>query len=130
MNRKALAPLFALLIFVAHLNCVLEHGTAAIPESNLTNSLDAPLNSLAPSHSNDCEHATGCICKGATLVDDFVVADIEIPAFGVVELDELQPFAFAVVPPATAHEKSWSPPDCKLPMRANQRCVLLQSFLI
>jgi len=128
MNCKTLSPLFALLIFAAHLNCVLEHGHVAVQKSGDQQSLDGPVSPFSSTESSGCEHATGCICKGATLADEFTVDDFEVAVF-CVELFALQPIAFDVVP-ASFLDAAARPPDCTLPMRANLRCALLQSFLI
>jgi hypothetical protein len=127
MKRKLLPPIFALLIFAAHLHCVLGHGHAmSAPAAEIgTTQTNSP---LTPVESNDCEHATGCICKGATLADEFVAGDIEISTWNV-ELFVLDHVAFEVVPPIELNRTS-RPPDGLLPLRVLTRCALLQSFLI
>lgn len=137
MNSKVLAPLFALLIFVAHLNCALEHRlcnalrTSSAANLHLDDSTEDgspiadPLSQ--PQDDEDCEQ--GCICKGATLADHFGLTDFEnsewhffFASLLSVNTQTTQPLFESVDLPANF--------VCCVPLRASDRCALLQSYLI
>lgn len=130
MNQKILSPLFALLLFVAHLNCVLEHGVSCVDTSAAIGQtiVDLPVDSSSSNDSDECEH--GCICKGATLAEPYVLSSLELSDFGV-------SFFFVDLPAVTAGKRTElicaeshqiSIP-CS-PLRALDRCAILQTFLI
>ena len=126
MNNRILPPLFSLLIFAAHLHCVTDHGHAVVDGKQVVINDELP---VAPSQSNGCEEATGCICKGATLAEPFDFADLEVAQLMTwlcsdfsLSLDG----ASSVEMPTKLSRRPFS----SLPVRASDRCALLQSFLI
>lgn len=129
MNHQALSPLFALLIFVAHLNCVVEHGIerAFAPNRTVDASADIANDLSSPVESNSCEH--DCICKGATLADHYVLATSDSPAFGLCFL-EIDPAAFTGEGGDLTDAQSPQQPVGCWPLRALDRCAMLQTFLI
>ncbi len=79
MFPKVTNVVFALLIFLAHLNCVVEHQlfgnfVPVIAPPSLDREHDAPSDRM-PADSEECDHE--CICKGATLAQHFVFADFD-----------------------------------------------------
>jgi hypothetical protein len=137
MTRQILSPLFALLIFAAHLNCVVEHQLADL----LTVTIDGQTSLVKGKRiglaskdsppirqdSDDCEH--GCICKGATLVEGFDWSEKDewiAPAFfcNWLSADLLTTLT------ATEFTNQLGQQLCCRPLRATQRCALLQSFQI
>jgi hypothetical protein len=130
MNRKILNPLFALLIFVAHLNCVVEHQLiCAVPEANTTlarQTTQMPGDQV-PVDSESCEH--GCICKGATLASHFVFVNFGAGNF-CFQLVAEQPFSVVLDRLELRPAHSAKIPICGWPLRALDRCALLQTFSI
>ncbi|QEG24897.1 hypothetical protein MFFC18_48200 [Mariniblastus fucicola] len=130
MNQNVLSPLFALLLFVAHLNCVLEHQLVSTSADGIVDSTLATSESHTPSpgESNSCEHG-GCICEGATLAVEFEFTSFEEVTFG---FDFLSVYLLVSRTKQTgnaAHHFS-KKPACRLPLRASDRCAALQTFLI
>lgn len=64
-----LSPIFALLLFVAHMNCVFEHQ---IGEAELIGEFDSGSRAPTPVPSDEHE-LIGCICKGAIVADSTTV---------------------------------------------------------
>lgn len=145
MNPRILSPLFALLIFVAHIHCVLEHRVIDAPSPNAVaasvataglSDFDSNLSPLAtslPAENEDHDHCE--FCNGVTLVDFFELSDSS-------ELNPLSDFEslwFAAerstLELCTLH--SWRQQRTParydfraIPARPADRCALLQSFLI
>lgn len=130
MNQRILSPLFALLIFVAHLNCVLEHQlVCVIANGSVNSSLDsAGIPTSPPVDSNNCEHS-GCICDGATLAVEFEFINAAEIVFGFdfLNSDLLVSFTHRVESVAFKPNES---PVFNVPLRAQERCAVLQTFLI
>jgi len=134
MSQSSLSNLFfAILIFVTHLNCVVEHqlfapadGQPSLHHSDWGNRQSLPISGEQSEHA--C-HDVGCICKGATLVDHFFVQEPDLcrlfcfpaellPGF-------LQPADLELILELERPSKILRPP-----LRALQRCIILQSFQI
>lgn len=128
MNPKVFSPLFALLIFAAHLNCVLEHrlDNALSGDAVIANAVDFVGTDSLPVESEHCGH--GCICEGAILADEVVI--------DFTSQSQLQDF-FASLSfgefstPKMRFESEPQPPpfDCE-PLLPLERCALLQTYLI
>jgi len=130
MIQRILSPLFALLIFVAHLNCVLDHQLFRLSANGAVNSsLDsAEIPTPAPAGSKSCEHG-GCICDGATLAVEFEFINTAEIAFG---FDFLNADHLVTIPQRikSVDCNSLEPPISNVPLRALERCAVLQTFLI
>ena len=130
MNRKILNPLLAVLIFVAHLNCVVEHQLiGAIPRAtaSLGQQTAGMPGDQVPVDSEACEH--GCICKGATLASHFVFVNFDVENFCVQFLAD-QPVSIVFERSELRPDHSVKIPICGWPLRALDLCTLLQTFSI
>jgi hypothetical protein len=126
MNNRILPPLCSLLIFAAHLHCVTGHGHAVVDGKQVVINDELP---VAPSQSNGCEDATGCICKGATVAEPFDFADLELAQL-MTWLCSDSPLSLEWVSSVKLPTKLCRRSFPSLPVRASDRCALLQSFLI
>ncbi len=132
MDRSPLLnSLFALLLFVAHLNCVVEHQLFAQVHGAPLHRVDS-VNDLLPisdAPSDDSCHDAGCICKGATLAHHFVLTDLDsiVNLCFLISLAQsyLQPKALEIAS-QFRHTAKHSAPS----LRALERCAILQSFQI
>lgn len=130
MNQKFLSPLFALLLFVAHLNCVLEHGISCVDTTATVGqgTGDLPVDTSSSNDSDECEH--GCICKGATLAESYVFSSFELSDFGVDFLAADMPAMIRGNRAELSSAQSHRVPIPCSPLRALERCAMLQIFLI
>ena len=130
MNQKILSPLFALLLFVAHLNCVLEHGVSCVDTSATISQtiVVLPVDSSSSNDSDECEH--GCICKGATLAQRYVLSSFDLSDFGISFQADGVPAMAAVKRAELSSDRSHRIPIPCSPLRALDRCAMLQTFLI
>lgn len=131
MYQKIITTLFALLIFFAHLHCVLEHGLphaatgdAAVVTTHHETSSSA---SSVPAEPEHCEG--GCICKGATLAEHFVFSNDDCPAFGF-QFAETASSIFTLVRAELVSERLAEIPISCGPLRALDRCAIMQLYLI
>ncbi len=131
MSHKILSPFFALLIFVAHLNCVVEHQligeTAKVDSIEKSTTAEVPVNRPVHEHSDACDH--GCICKGATLANSFLFEQSDVESF-CVQFFATEPFCLSFERPESSSDKSPRNTLGGSPLRALERCALLQTFLI
>ena len=131
IRPKSLSPLFAVLIFVAHLNCVVEHqliGEISQADAILrVSTADTPSDGQLPAETETCDH--GCICKGATLANSYVIPDsnIESFCFQFLALPSIDCLCGRSQPNPSLSAKT---PVCNSLLRALDRCALLQTFLI
>lgn len=130
MYQRLLSLPFALLIFVAHLNCVLDHQLFCVSANGAVNSSfdSAEIPTPDPVDSKSCEHS-GCICDGATLAAEFEFINTAEIAFG---FDFLNASRLVSIPQRikSVDCNSLEPPISNVPLRALERCAVLQTFLI